>query len=312
MNQIVLKIENLTKVFGKRVAVNNISFNVHEGEIFGFLGPNGAGKTTTMRMICGLTKITQGNITVCGYSVVKDFEKAMSLTGGIIETPLMYGYMSGYDNLKYYASLYKNINKAAILEFAKVVGLEHRIKDKVKKYSLGMRQRLGIAQALLHSPKLLVLDEPLSGLDPNGVKDLRDFLKSIAKQYKIAILISSHMLSDMEQLCDTLGIINNGELIEVKSVEKIKEGIASNAKTKFKVDYPNFAGKVIINQFRIKVDIAGNSIIVHAGEDKVTEITKALLSNNISIFGVEMVTKNLEEIFLDIINEKSKGIKSIL
>ena len=261
-------------------------------------------------MICGLTKITSGNITICGYSVKKDFEKAMLVTGGIIETPVMYDYMSGYDNLKYLAGLYKKITKENILECAKIVGLEHRIKDKVKGYSLGMRQRLGIAQSLLHKPKLLVLDEPLSGLDPNGVKELRDFLSRLAKKHKIAILISSHMLSDMEQLCDTLGIINNGKLIELKPLSQLTEGI-STERIKIKVDYPNFAGKVIINQFKYNVDIAGNSIIVHAGEDKINNITKTLIKNNVSIFGVETISKNLEQVFLDIINQRTKGITSI-
>lgn len=313
MGKVILRVTNLTKKFKERVAVNGISFEVHEGEIFGLLGPNGAGKTTTMRMICGLTTITHGNIEVLHYSVEKNFEKAMLATGGIIETPLLYGYMSGYDNLKYYASLYaKHISRAQILEYAAIVGLENRIKDKVKSYSLGMRQRLGIAQALLHSPKLLVLDEPLSGLDPSGNKEMRDFLRKIAQKYKMGILISSHMLSDMEKLCDTLGIINNGRLIETKSVEQIKSGIAKGNKIRFKVNYPNFAGKIIISQFRYKVDVAGNSIIVHAPESKINDITKILIKHNISIFGVETVSKSLEEIFIDIINNKSGGSTSIL
>ncbi len=310
MSNVVLSVSNLTKVFKNRVAVDHISFEIHEGEIFGFLGPNGAGKTTTMRMICGLTTITDGSATVCGYSVTKDFEKAMKLTGGLIETPQMYGYMSGYDNLKYYASL-TGVKNSTIIEYATVVGLQNRIKDKVKKYSLGMKQRLGIAQALLHSPKLLILDEPLSGLDPNGVKELRDFLSAIAKKYKIAILISSHMLSDMEQLCDTLGIINNGKLVEVKSMAQLKQGIAKQNKIRIKVDYPNFAGKIVLNQFRYKVDVVGNSIIVHAGSDTAGDITRALVQNNISVFGVESINKNLEELFLEIINNKTNGVTSI-
>lgn len=313
MSNIILSVTNLTKKFKERIAVDGISFDVHEGEIFGLLGPNGAGKTTTMRMICGLTTITHGHIQVGAYSIEKNFEKAMLLTGGIIETPLMYGYMSGYDNLKYYASLYaKHISKQQIMEFATIVGLKNRIKDKVKSYSLGMRQRLGIAQALLHSPKLLVLDEPLSGLDPNGNKEMRDFLKSIAQKYKMGILISSHMLSDMEKLCDTLGIINNGRLIETKSVEQIKHGIAKGNKIKVRVNYPNFAGKIILNELRVKVDVAGNSIIVHAPENKINDITRALIKHNISIFGVETISKSLEEIFIDIINNKSGGNTSIL
>lgn len=307
MSRVVLKLENVTKAFEDRVAVNNISFQIHEGEIFGFLGPNGAGKTTTMRMVCGLTKPTHGNITICGYSVQKDFEKAMELTGGIIENPLMYGYMTGWDNLKYYAGLYKGISNETIMAYAKIVGLEHRLKDKVKYYSLGMRQRLGIAQALLHNPKLLILDEPFSGLDPQGVVEMRKFLKNLAQKYKIAIMVSSHMLAEMELLCDTLAVINGGQLIEMKSIHQLKESIVGSRRIKFKVDYPNFAGKVVINEFRYNVDVAGNSIYVSANEDKVPEISKRLLDNGLSIFGVEFISKTLEEIFMELIKNKTKG-----
>ena len=207
MSKVILDVSNVTKSFGNRIAVNNISFRIREGEIFGFLGPNGAGKTTTMKLICGLCSITKGQIRICNFDIPKDKEKALQHVGALIENPLMYPNMTGYENLKYYASLYKNISKDDIMKYARIVGLEHRLKDKVKTYSLGMKQRLGIAQALLHSPKLLILDEPLSGLDPNGVKEMRDFLKMLAKEYNIAILISSHMLADMEQICDTIGII---------------------------------------------------------------------------------------------------------
>ena len=307
MSNVILSLENVTKAFEDRVAVNNVSFKIHEGEIFGFLGPNGAGKTTTMRMICGLTKPTRGNITICGYSVKKDFEKAMQLTGGIIENPLMYGYMSGYDNLKYYASLYKGIKKNTIMGYAKIVGLENRIKDKVKFYSLGMRQRLGIAQALLHNPKLLILDEPLSGLDPQGVVEMREFLKNLARKYKIAIMVSSHMLAEMEQLCDTLAVINNGQLIELKTIHQLKEGITGSRKIKFKVDYPNFAGKVVINEFQYKVDVAGNSIYVYTSEENVSEINRRLLDNGVSVFGVEYISQSLEEIFMELLKSKTNG-----
>ncbi len=312
MSKVILDVSNLTKTFGNRVAVNNISFHIREGEIFGFLGPNGAGKTTTMKMICGLCSITKGQIRICNFDMPKDKEKALQNVGALIENPLMYPYMSGYDNLKYYASLYKNISKDDILKYSRIVGLEHRLKDKLKTYSLGMKQRLGIAQALLHSPKLLVLDEPLSGLDPNGVKEMRDFLKTLAKEYNIAILISSHMLSDMEQLCDTIAIINNGQLLEIKSITSLRDSIDGAKRIQIKVDYPNFAGKIIVNELQLKCDIAGNRVLVYTSEDKITEITKKLLSYNISIFGIEVVSKSLEEIFLEIVNRKTNGKTSII
>ncbi len=312
MSKVILDVSNLTKTFGNRVAVNNISFHIREGEIFGFLGPNGAGKTTTMKMICGLCSITKGQIRICNFDMPKDKEKALQNVGALIENPLMYPYMSGYDNLKYYASLYKNISKDDILKYSRIVGLEHRLKDKLKTYSLGMKQRLGIAQALLHSPKLLVLDEPLSGLDPNGVKEMRDFLKTLAKEYNIAILISSHMLSDMEQLCDTIAIINNGQLLEIKSITSLRDSIDGAKRIQIKVDYPNFAGKIIVNELQLKCDIAGNRVLVYTSEDKITEITKKLLNYNISIFGIEVVSKSLEEIFLEIVNRKTNGKTSII
>ena len=313
MGEIVLKVENLTKMFKNRVAVKNVSFEIKEGEIFGFLGPNGAGKTTTMRAICGLCKMDKGRITICGHSITKDFEKAIVNVGGMIENPLMYTYMSGYDNLKYYSRLYKKkTTKEDILAIAKIVGLENRIKDKVKSYSLGMRQRLGIAQALLHDPKLLILDEPLSGLDPAGVIEMRDFLKLIARENKIAIMISSHMLSEMENLCDTLGIINNGEIVQIKSVEELKNGTGNNRKIKIQVDYPNFAGKLVMYEYNFPVEVAGNSIFVQADQDKISDIAKTLVDNKLSVFNIEFIDKSLEQIFMDIITNKNNGYTGIM
>ncbi len=300
-------------MFKNRVAVKNVSFEIKEGEIFGFLGPNGAGKTTTMRAICGLCKMDKGRITICGNSITKDFERAMAKVGGMIENPLMYTYMSGYDNLKYYSRLYKKkATKQDILSIAKIVGLENRIKDKVRSYSLGMRQRLGIAQALLHDPKLLILDEPMSGLDPAGVIEMREFLKLIARENKIAIMVSSHMLSEMENLCDTLGIINNGELLQVKSVEDLKKGADSNRKIKMQVDYPNFAGKIVMYEFKYPVDVAGDSILIQAGQDQISTIAKTLIDNKLSVFSVTFIDKSLEEIFMDIINNKNHGYTGIM
>jgi ABC-2 type transport system ATP-binding protein len=220
--------------------------------------------------------------------------------------------MTGLENLKYYASLYKSIKNPDIIKYARIVGLEQRLNDKVKTYSLGMKQRLGIAQALLHSPKLLILDEPLSGLDPSGVKEMRDFLKALAKEYNIGILISSHMLADMQQLCDTIAIINNGQIIETKTLSSLESTINETRRIQIKVDYPNFAGKIIVNEMQLKVEIAGNKVLVNTTEDHINEITKRLVDYNISIFGIEIVTKSLEELFIEIINKKTNGKTSII
>ena len=163
-----------------------------EGDILGFIGPNGAGKTTTIKLILGLQNITSGKVYINGYDIEENFKKAIENVGTIVESPDLYMYMSGYENLKLVANLYKNVDKKRIDEIVKLVGLENRIKDKVSKYSLGMRQRLGIAQAILHRPKLLILDEPTNGLDPEGIKEVKVLLKKLAEQENMAILISSH------------------------------------------------------------------------------------------------------------------------
>lgn len=310
MAKIVLDVANVTKKFGDRVAVDNVSFQVFEGEIFGLIGPNGAGKTTIIKMITGLISCTTGTAFICGKNISKDFEKAIANVGGIIENPELYPYMSGMDNLKYFASLYPNISQQRINEVVRLVGMEKRIFDKVKTYSLGMKQRVGIAQALLHDPKLLILDEPTNGLDPNGIKEMRMFLKQLAINKKISILISSHILSEMEQLCDTVGIIDAGKLIEVKTIEQLKKGIQKQNKVCIKVDYPNFAGKLIIINYKVPVYLAGNTIIFEMSESKIPSITSMLIKEGISIYGISTITKSLEEVFTEILS-KRKSTNSI-
>ncbi|MDD4211299.1 MAG: ABC transporter ATP-binding protein [Clostridia bacterium] len=311
MASFVLKVRNLTKIYGERKAVDNISFEVFQGEIFGFLGPNGAGKTTTLKIITGLAKPTSGLVEVCGYNVVRKFEKAVNNIGGIIENPELYSYMSGIDNLKYYASLYNGITRAKIKEVIELVGMQSRIKDKVKTYSLGMRQRVGIAQALLHSPRLLVLDEPTNGLDPEGIQEMRGFLKKLAHEQKISIIISSHILSEMEQLCDTIAIIDNGKIIEVKSLQEIKQTAEKSQKISIRVDYPNYAGKIIMSKLNVEVQIAGNSIIFPLQDENIPKATSALIAKGISIYGVTTLTKSLEEVFMEIIEKHRNRSASV-
>lgn len=305
MSNTVLRVKNLTKRFGKRVAVNDVSFDVFEGEIFGFLGPNGAGKTTTLRMIAGLAKPDSGNILICGYSLKTKYEKAIRNVGGIIENPEMYKNLSGLDNLKYYASLYNKIDKNRINQVVEIVGLTSRIKDKVKSYSLGMKQRLGIAQALLHSPKLLILDEPTNGLDPSGIIDMRRFLKDTAIKENIGILISSHNLSEMELMCDSIGIISGGRLENIRTIDQLKK-YNDNQQVYLKVNFPNFAGKLIANKFKPeKISIIKDTLTVNISHDKIPEITSLLVSNGIDIYSATAVVKTLEDVFLDTINRRA-------
>ena len=308
MAKFVLEVNGLTKKFKERVAVDNVSFEIIEGEIFGLIGPNGAGKTTIIRMITGLAKPTSGEVFIDGISLQKHYEKAIAKLGGIIETPDLYSYMSGMENLKFFASLYPDISKEKIDSVVKLVGMEKRIHDRVKNYSLGMKQRVGIAQALLHDPKILILDEPTNGLDPNGIRDMRKFLIGLARKKHISILVSSHILSEMEQLCDTVAIINNGKILEVKTLEQIKRGLQDGQKVCIKVDYPNYAGKLIILKYKVPVNLAGKTIMFNMDDSKIPEVTTMLMKEGISIFGINTITKSLEEVFTEMLeSQKNKG-----
>lgn len=229
MNQTpVVQLKNAIKRIGNKNIVENLSFDVPAGEVFGFLGPNGAGKTTTIRMMVGLIRISQGDISIKGHSITKDFSKAIRNVGAIVENPDLYKYLTGYQNLKHYARMVSGISKARINEMVEIVGLKDRIHDKVKTYSLGMRQRLGIAQALLHRPPLLVLDEPANGLDPAGIHELRNYLKRLAHEEGVAVFVSSHLLSEMELMCDRVGVLQNGKLVNIQSIKNFvnKDGVS--------------------------------------------------------------------------------------
>lgn len=300
-----LQVRGLSKNYGSRRVVDNVSFAVEKGEIFGFLGANGAGKSTAIKMITGLTSITEGDVYIMGYSIKTHFEKAIKNLGGVIETPTLYSYMSGYNNLKYFASLYGNISKEKIMEVAGLVGLANRIHDKVSQYSLGMKQRLGIAQALLHDPKILILDEPTNGLDANGIKEIRVLLKNLAKNHGIAVLISSHILSEMENLCDKIAIIDKGKIIEYKTMAEIKRAITSGGSSYVKVNAVNFAGKLIEQRLGAKVNIAGDKVFFNANDIQIAEIIMLLTQNKISVYGAGEVDLSLEDVFLTIVNQNN-------
>lgn len=222
MDKVILKVEGLSKSFKKRKIVDNVSFESKEGEILGFLGANGAGKTTTIRMITGLISVDSGTVIIDGHNIKNEFEKAMDNVGAIVEIPFLYEYMTGMENIKLFAKLYK-ASEEGVQDAIKVSGLKERLNDKVKDYSLGMKQRIGLAVALMKQPKLLILDEPTNGLDPMGIKDLREFLKNLAHNKNISVVVSSHILMEMEQLCDRVVIISEGKIICTKTMEEINK-----------------------------------------------------------------------------------------
>lgn len=228
----ILEVNNISKRIGKRQIIKNISFSVEEGEIFGFLGPNGAGKTTTIKMLVGLIQNNGGEIIVCGNNLKKDREKALKHIGAIVESPALYEYLSGYENLMQIARIRK-LSKKDVDDIIELIGLKERIHDKVGRYSLGMKQRLGIGMSLIGDKKLLILDEPTNGLDPFGIMELRDLMKKLAKERNIAVFISSHILREIEQICDTVAFVSDGEIKAVEKLESVLRDELSPLELKF-------------------------------------------------------------------------------
>ncbi len=300
----VLEVKGITKSYKKRTVLNNINFDIYAGEIFGFLGPNGAGKTTLIRIICGMTTPTAGEVFICGNSVQKQFKKAVVNLGAMIENCQAYSYMSGYQNLVYFASLNGNVDHMQIDEIVDAVGMTARIHDKFRTYSYGMRQRIALAQALLNKPKLLVLDEPTNGLDATGVIELRKTLKIMAAKEKMAIMVSSHILTEMELLCDSFAIVDSGTVLELRSKKEQTSSI--DKQIAISVNYPNYACKVVHEAFNLFPEIAGNSILIPFNKELYKNVVKELQSKNIAVFGGRVESKSLEDIYLDILKNNRK------
>jgi ABC-2 type transport system ATP-binding protein len=294
----LLQLKNVRKDIGKKTIIHDLSFEVFAGEVFGLLGPNGAGKTTTIRMIVGLMGITSGDVLINGISIQKDFEKAIQHVGAIVENPEMYKFLTGYQNLLHYARMTKAVTKERIDEVVKLVGLEKRIHDKVKTYSLGMRQRLGLAQALLHRPSLLILDEPTNGLDPAGIREIRDYLRKLAKEEGLGIIVSSHLLSEMEMMCDRFAIIQHGRLVGIESVQELSK---QAQKVLLTVEPVEQALTVIKNIYpHMNITPAKQGIEVSIDYEEIPSLNAALVSENIKVYGIQVLTKSLEERFLEV------------
>ncbi|MDQ0156070.1 ABC transporter ATP-binding protein [Robertmurraya andreesenii] len=299
----IIEIQEVTKRIKGKTIIDGISFDVYKGEVFGFLGPNGAGKTTTIRMIVGLMGISEGDIKIAGSSIKTDFEKAVRHIGAIVENPEMYKFLSGYDNLLHFARMSKGVTKEKIDEVVELVGLTSRIKDKVKTYSLGMRQRLGLAQCLLHDPDVLILDEPTNGLDPAGIREIRDHIRMLARERNMAVIVSSHLLSEMEMMCDRIGIIQQGKLIDVQLVNDFVNG--EEIIFEFEVDASERAKAVIQEALpQLQVQQTEVGILVSAVKEEVPLIVKHLVKEDILLYGIQEKHKTLEDRFLEVTNSK--------
>jgi len=290
----IVKVEKINKKFGKKQVLYDVSFEINEGEILGFIGPNGAGKTTTIKLMLGLQAIDSGTVTINGYDLKKDFENAIRVVGGIIESPDMYMYLTGRQNLNLIANLYKGITKKEIDDLIKIVGLEKRINDKVSKYSLGMRQRLGIAAALINKPNVLILDEPTNGLDPQGIVEIRELIKKLAKEKKMAIMISSHNLSELDNFITDACIIQNGKVLSNTSIKKLKSLDVS--KYRFKLNKTKGLKTLFANK---KIEVINDETFeIEIDKKEINGILKKLISNDYEVYSLFKVSMSLEEAFL--------------
>jgi ABC-2 type transport system ATP-binding protein len=298
----VLVASNLTKVIGKRTIVDGVSFSLNPGEVFGFLGPNGAGKTTTIRMLVGLIKPTQGSVTICGYDVRRDFEKALRNVGCIVENPDLYRFMTGRENLEHFARML-SVNSSEIERVAALVQLAHRLDQRVGTYSLGMRQRLGIAQALLGNPRLMILDEPANGLDPAGIREIRELLRSLARDRDMAVFVSSHLLGEVELMCDRVAIIHNGQLLREGAVSEL---ISGQREMEFRVGDVARASQIVQAKglpFRVDTD----RLWIAIEESDAPPLVAALAAEGIAVFHAQRHVQSLEEMFLQATGGETVG-----
>ena len=304
----IIQIENVSKTYvlkGKNKgatvkAVANATLDVEEGEILGLLGANGAGKTTLIKLILGLANMDSGNITVAGYDVVRSREKALTNIGALVEAPTMFAEYTGLENLKYYAKLQGgNISDERIKAIVDLVGLNDRINSKFKSYSLGMKQRLGIAQAIMHKPAILLLDEPTNGLDPTGIAQMRELFVNLKNQLGTTIVISSHMLSEMQQVCDRVAFMAKGEIKAVKTMEEVNYGVDTFRKFSIECSDSATALEIISNQ-GVECRKEGDALIVIANQTAVGDLVTMLVNSGINVYTVTKIKRTLEDLYKEV------------
>lgn len=285
MDEYSVKVEHISKVIGGKKIIDDISFNLKSGSILGIVGPNGAGKSTLLKIMTGLYPIDNGDVYYNGISLKKDFENAIKNVGCLIESPNLYNNLSGLDNLLLFKRMFDDVDDDRIKEVINIVNLRGSIGKKFKTYSLGMKERLGIASALLNKPDILILDEPTNGLDPIGIKELRNLIKSLEDT---TVIISSHLLSEIENICDEVIFIDNGKIIERKELTN-----ENKQYIEFEVDdYPK--ARLLIGEYCIN-----EQLCLYANDEQVSSINKYLVNNNIKVYGINKKNKSLEQDFFE-------------
>ncbi|WP_313892212.1 ABC transporter ATP-binding protein [Psychrobacillus sp.] len=289
----VVELKSLSKTIGKKKIIHNLNLALYPGQITGFLGPNGAGKTTTIRMMAGLMKPSGGDVVIDGVSLADDFEGGLSKVGVIVENPEMYKFMSGYKNLVHFARMHDGVTKARIDEVIDQVGMQNRIHEKVSTYSLGMRQRLGLAQALLHRPKFLILDEPTNGLDPAGIREFRTYLRSIAEKEGVSVFVSSHMLSEIELMCDRIAVIQNGKLIDIREMSETQDSFY------YIEAAPMDRMESILKAEGFTFEAYEEGFIIKAEKTQIPGLVQQMTAQEMQLFAIQPHRKTLEDQFLE-------------
>ncbi|SDN38979.1 ABC-2 type transport system ATP-binding protein [Fictibacillus solisalsi] len=290
-----LSVNNLRKTIGKKDIIKGISFDLYPGEVFGFLGPNGAGKTTTIRMIVGLIKPSSGTVLIGGKNVQTHFGDAMKDLGCIVENPELYSYLTGWENLEHFARMDPSIPQKRLHEVVELVDMGNRIHDRVGTYSLGMRQRLGIAQALLGDPKLLILDEPTNGLDPAGIREMREFIRFLAEKEKLCVMVSSHLLSEIQLMCDRVAIISKGSIIRVDSVHAL---LAEQERVVWKAE-PLEKAESLLREVTNVTRSEGHLITLY-DENQIGNWNRMLVTAGVEVKEMRTKLPALEDLFLEL------------
>ncbi|MBH0162494.1 ABC transporter ATP-binding protein [Fictibacillus sp. 26RED30] len=302
MSQIpALEVENLTKKIKGKQIIKGVSFTLVPGEVFGFLGPNGAGKTTTIRMIVGLISPTSGTIKIGGKNVRTEFTEAMRHLGCIVENPELYPYLTGWENLVHFQKMDSSIPKTRLNEVIELVGLQNRIHDRVSTYSLGMRQRLGIAQALLGKPKVLILDEPTNGLDPAGIREMREFIRQLAREENLSVLVSSHLLSEIQLMCDRVAIISKGAVLRTDSVDNL---LAEQERVIWRAEPLSLAKEILSLETEV-TEGPDDTLITLYNEPLLPDWNEKLVNAGVKVKEMRTQLPSLEDLFLEVTGGES-------